>query len=103
MKDISPKTHFRGYAIPGPTVPGSPADPALAIGEGETLDVLCGHFRIFQLRQGHRYSTDDLLTAWYGTSWCPTAERMPDLGIGTVAASCCIRCSVRARTLVSLA
>jgi tRNA1Val (adenine37-N6)-methyltransferase len=86
-KDISPKTHFRGYAIPGPTVPGSPDDPELAIGDGETLDVLCGHFRIFQLRKGHRYSTDDILTAWYGTSWCPTAESMLDLGsgIGTVA------------------
>ena len=87
-KDISPKTHFRGYAIPGPTVPGnSSKDPALAIHEGESLDVLCGHFRIFQLRKGHRYSTDDILTAWYGTSWCPSARTILDLGsgIGTVA------------------
>ena len=86
-KDISPKTHFRGYANPGPTVPGHPDDPDLQIGEGETLDVLCGHFRIFQLRKGHRYSTDDILTAWYGTSWCPTATSILDLGsgLGTVA------------------
>jgi tRNA1Val (adenine37-N6)-methyltransferase len=86
-KDISPKTHFRGYAIPGPKVSGSEDDPALCLGAGETLDVLCGHFRIFQLRKGHRYSTDDILTAWYGTSWCPTAETILDLGsgIGTVA------------------
>jgi tRNA1Val (adenine37-N6)-methyltransferase len=86
-KDISPKTHFRGYAIPGPTVPGWPDDPMLAIAEGETLDVLCGHFRIFQLRKGHRYSTDDILTAWYGTSWCPSARTILDLGsgLGTVA------------------
>ena len=48
-KDISPKTHFRGYAIPGSTVPGG-GDSSLEIEEGETLDVLCGHFRIFQLR-----------------------------------------------------
>ena len=87
MKDISPKTHFRGYAIPGDPVPGSPDDPALALNEGETLDVLCGHFRIFQLAGGHRYSTDDILTAWYGTSWCPMARNILDLGsgIGTVA------------------
>ena len=88
MKDIAPKTHFRGYAIPGPTVPGDGLDdPSLTVGEGETLDVLCGHYRIFQLRKGHRYSTDDILTAWYGTSWCPSAGSILDLGsgIGTVA------------------
>lgn len=86
-KDVSPKTHFRGYAIPGPPATGSPDDPELALGEGETMDVLCGHFRIFQLKKGHRYSTDDILTSWYGTSWCPTAESILDLGsgIGTVA------------------
>jgi len=86
-KDVSPKTHFRGYAIPGPKVPGAPDDPELALAEGETMDVLCGHFRIFQLKKGHRYSTDDILTAWYGTSWCPTAQSILDLGsgIGTVA------------------
>lgn len=87
IKDISPKSHFRGYANPGPLVPGDAADPELRTGEGETLDVLCGHFRIFQLRAGHRYSTDDLLAAWYGTSWCPTAATLLDLGsgLGTVA------------------
>ena len=37
----------------------------------ETLDALSGHFRIYQLRRGHRFSTDDLLTAWYGTSAAP--------------------------------
>lgn len=86
-KDISVKTHFRGYAIPGPSVPGNASDPTLACGADETLDVLCGHQRIFQLRNGHRYSTDDILTAWYGTSWCPCARTILDLGsgIGTVA------------------
>ena len=81
-KDISPKTHFRGYAIPGDPVPGNPDDPSLALDEGETLDVLCGHFRIFQLAAGHRYSTDDILTAWYGTTWCPRARTILDLGSG---------------------
>lgn len=52
----------------------------------ETLDAISGHFRLFQLRDGHRFSTDDILTAWYGTSWCPTAQTALDLGsgIGTV-------------------
>ena len=83
----SPKTHFRGYAIPGQDVPGQNGDPDLATGGDESLDALCGHFKIFQLRKGHRYSTDDILTAWYGSSWCPSARSVLDLGsgIGTVA------------------
>jgi len=53
---------------------------------GETLDAISGHFRIFQLENGHRFSTDDVLTAWYGTSWCPSARTVLDLGsgVGTV-------------------
>lgn len=48
----------------------------------ETLDALSGHFRIFQLRKGHRFSTDDLLTAWYGTAWAPSPHMVLDLGSG---------------------
>ena len=48
----------------------------------ETLDAISGHFRIFQLRKGHRFSTDDVLTAWYGTSWVPSARSVLDLGSG---------------------
>ncbi len=79
---IQPRTHFRGYAIPGPSVPGPGETDDTTIGEDETLDALCGHLRIFQLRKGHRFSTDDVLVAWYGTSWCPRAERILDLGSG---------------------
>ena len=58
----------------------------LTIASDETLDAISGHFRLFQLREGHRFSTDDILTAWYGTAWCPTARTALDLGsgIGTV-------------------
>lgn len=68
---------FKGWAKPGPDVPGgvSPAD-------GETLDAISGYFRIFQYRDGHRFSTDDILTAWYGTTYCPTAQSVLDLGSG---------------------
>lgn len=77
-------THFRGWAKPGPVPPGTAA--AGAPGEEESLDALSGHFRLFQLRDGHRFSTDDLLTAWYGTTWCASAGTGLDLGsgIGTV-------------------
>jgi tRNA1Val (adenine37-N6)-methyltransferase len=73
-------THFKGWAKPGPLPPGasSPAD----VPANETLDAISGHFRIFQLRDGHRFSTDDVLTAWYGTSWAPSASSLLDLGSG---------------------
>jgi tRNA1(Val) A37 N6-methylase TrmN6 len=73
--------YFKGWAKPGPEIPFA-QDPALQPSEGESLDALSGHYRIFQLKKGHRYSTDDVLTAWYGTSWCPSARTALDLGSG---------------------
>jgi len=84
-------SHFKGWAKPGPIPPG------LAVGvvvePNETLDAISGHFRLFQLRDGHRFSTDDILTAWYGASWCPSARTALDLGsgIGTVGMICAWR------------
>jgi tRNA1Val (adenine37-N6)-methyltransferase len=76
---------FRGWVRPGPMPPGALADPS--VGDDETLDFISGHFRLYQLRDGHRFSTDDVLTAWHGTSWCPSASTILDLGsgIGSVA------------------
>ena len=72
--------HFKEWAKPGPIPPGDSSAPNVP--DGETLDALSGYFRIYQLRDGHRFSTDDLLTAWYGTTWCPSASRVLDLGSG---------------------
>ena len=74
------ETHFKGWAKPGPIPPGALDPPEVP--PDETLDAISGHFRIFQLRNGHRFSTDDVLTAWYGTSWAPSAVRVLDLGSG---------------------
>ncbi len=73
---------YRGWRRPGPVPPGG-----VEVEEGETLDFICGHFRIFQYAKGHRYSTDDVLTAWYGTTHAPRVDRAADLGsgIGSVA------------------
>jgi tRNA1(Val) A37 N6-methylase TrmN6 len=74
--------YYRGWRRPGPQPPGG-VEP-----EGdETLDFLCGRFRIFQYAKGHRYSTDDVVTAWYGTTHAPRVDRACDLGsgIGSVA------------------
>jgi tRNA1Val (adenine37-N6)-methyltransferase len=75
-------TTYRNWSRPGPTPPGG-VDPE----KGETLDFICGDFRIFQYEGGHRYSTDDVLTAWYGTVCAPRVDRAADLGsgIGSVA------------------
>lgn len=77
-----PPDYFHGWRRPGPIPPGG-IEPE----PGETLDYISGHFRIFQYARGHRYSTDDVLTAWYGTLCSPRAERVADLGsgIGSVA------------------
>src|SRR5262245_37276627 len=73
-------SHFKGWAKPGPIPPGASSQPDVPA--DETLDAISGHFRIFQLRDGHRFSTDDVLTAWYGTTWAPSASSILDLGSG---------------------
>lgn len=74
---------FKSWAKPGPPAPGAGTGVP---GPGETLDAISGDWRIFQLKKGHRFSTDDLLTAYYGTCWCPSARTILDLGsgVGTV-------------------
>jgi tRNA1Val (adenine37-N6)-methyltransferase len=80
-ENLEAKRFFKGWAKPGPFAPGGGPD-RVPVPDGETLDAISGDFRIFQLKQGHRFSTDDVLTAWYGTSWCPRAEAVLDLGSG---------------------
>jgi tRNA1(Val) A37 N6-methylase TrmN6 len=86
VSDADQKRKFKGWAVPGPEVP-DPQTPGISDSrihteEGESLDALSGNYRIFQYRDGHRFSTDDLLVAWYGSSCCPRAERVLDLGSG---------------------
>lgn len=47
-----------------------------------TLDILAGNWRIFQLRTGHRFSADDLLTGWAAVGANPSARQLLDLGAG---------------------
>ena len=80
---------YKGWVRPGPVPPGG-----VGLEPGETLDGLCGHWRIFQLEKGNRFSVDDLVTAWYVTTWCPRPGRIADLGsgIGSVALVTAWRC-----------
>ena len=76
----APIASFKGWVKPGIIPPG--VDASGHPEPGETLDALCGHFRIFQLADGNKYTTDDLLVAWYASSWCPSAASVLDLGSG---------------------
>jgi tRNA1Val (adenine37-N6)-methyltransferase len=76
-----PESHFKGWAKPGPIPPGALTGHP-AVEPGETLDAISGYYRLFQLENGHRFSTDDVLTAWYGTTWAPCARTVLDLGSG---------------------
>lgn len=58
-----------------------------------TLDRLTPEWKIHQLKRGHRFSSDDLLTAWMATEEVPSPKHQLDLGagIGTVGLSCLYR------------
>lgn len=56
--------------------------PGPGPGPDETLDQLIGDWWVFQLRGGHRFSTDDLVTAWRGALARPDARRYLDIGCG---------------------
>lgn len=51
-------------------------------GADVSIDRLAGDWRIFQLRRGHRFSADDLFTAWVASSTCPGARAYADIGAG---------------------
>jgi len=90
-------TDYRGWVRPGPMPPGGvTAEP------GETLDYISGNFRIFQYEDGHRYSTDDVLTAWYGTQWAPRVARAADLGSGIGSVALVVAWRLPGATLVTV-
>lgn len=47
-----------------------------------TSDAITASFRLLQRRRGHRFSLDDLATAWEAARARPEAERYVDLGCG---------------------
>ena len=48
----------------------------------ESLDQLTGNWSVFQLKKGHRFSTDDVVTAWTAGHARPDAKRLIDIGAG---------------------
>lgn len=74
-----------GWQAPGPRPPEAAAREDLWPAEGEDLCWLAGDWRILQRLDGHRWSADDLVTAWLAGRGQPPRQAI-DLGcgIGTV-------------------
>ncbi|MCB9532250.1 MAG: SAM-dependent methyltransferase [Myxococcales bacterium] len=69
-----------GWMAPGPRPAGF--DACGGPREHEDLCFLSGDWRIFQRVDGHRWSLDDLVTAWVAVSAGPEPEAHLDLGCG---------------------
>ena len=63
--------------VQGP-LPPIPMPP----GDSVTIDRLAGDWTIHQLKRGHRFSTDDLMTAWTAAHCAPTVREHADIGSG---------------------
>lgn len=57
-------------------------DPSAVTEDELTSDALTADFRILQRRRGHRFSIDDLATAYEAARACPEASTFVDLGCG---------------------
>lgn len=71
-----------GWVAPGPVPRGARGEADLQPAGDETLSYLCGEWRLFQKRRGHRWSLDDLLTAWVAAPLGEGAGHVLDLGCG---------------------
>lgn len=60
-----------GWTPPGPQPLGEQGDPHLTPDVDEDLSFLAGDWRIFQPKKGHRWSLDDLLTAYVAVDVSP--------------------------------
>jgi len=81
---IRPARRPSGWIAPGPRPLGTPGRPDVWPASGEDLCYLAGDWRILQRVRGHRWSLDDLVTAWFAASIAePVAPaRIADLGCG---------------------
>lgn len=80
---VRPARRPMGWRAPGPP-PAPVADVALGPHAGEDLCYLAGDWRILQQTHGHRWSLDDLVTAWVAAEVAAARPpaRFVDLGCG---------------------
>lgn len=69
---------FKGWTKPGPLL----AESSIEASADETCDAISGGYRLYQYREGHRFSTDDVLVAWFASTYTVRAEKVLDLGSG---------------------
>ena len=84
---VRPPRRPQGWDPGGPVPLGDQGQPELQPGPGEDLCFLSGNFRLFQRQDGHRWSLDDLVTAWFATQLKarpPTVFLDLGCGIGSV-------------------
>jgi len=67
-----------------------------------SLDRLTADVSVFQRRKGHRFSSDDVITAWAAMQVCPAPERVLDLGCGLGSVLLHLAWSVPAAQLVGV-
>ncbi|MEZ4361365.1 MAG: methyltransferase domain-containing protein [Kofleriaceae bacterium] len=87
---VRPPRRPPGWTAPGPPPLGARGRPELLPEADEDLCFLSGDWRIFQKVRGHRWSLDDLVTAWIACEAATRAEltrgeaplRALDLGCG---------------------
>jgi tRNA1Val (adenine37-N6)-methyltransferase len=81
---VRPARRPLGWIAPGPVPAGPRGRVDLEPAADEDLCYLSGDWRLFQKQRGHRWSLDDLVTAWIAThGFDPAAPlRALDLGCG---------------------
>lgn len=84
---MKPRRAPDGWVAPGPRPAGGVEAAA-----DEEWSYLCGDWRILQKRRGHRWSLDDLMTAWVATRDLDPARawRAIDLGCGLGSVLLCV-------------
>jgi tRNA1(Val) A37 N6-methylase TrmN6 len=89
MRHMSAAPRVRAARRPADFVPPGPAPAAGPVADdlwpraGEDLCFLAGDWRILQRSDGHRWSLDDLVTAWFAAAHAPRSpRRFADLGCG---------------------
>ena len=71
-----------GWSPGGPQPLAAPWPEDCLPRDGEELSFLTGDFRIMQLQRGHRWSLDDLLTAWWAVAPLPPTASLRHLDMG---------------------
>jgi tRNA1Val (adenine37-N6)-methyltransferase len=79
---VRPARRPAGWSAPGPVFRGDVTSGRLGPRPREDLCYLAGDWRILQRLDGHRWSLDDLLTAWLAQRHVSSCRRFADMGCG---------------------